>query len=243
MKYTIAFLFFIGGTTAIFGQTAKEIIAKINDQLTAAKPLHFETSYKLYKNIKSQTVHESYTGVFQKNSQNEIYMKIGDTEFINLKNCSIKLNPNEKAMVISNPQAFSLGTFDFNKLLTLCSIPSCKDYKTYWEIHLIPNKFSGLNYEKIVLQVNKNYTIKKQQFYFNSGYDFSKDYTKQEISNPRLEIDYSNYNNNPVKTPKFNSGLFFTIAKNNKIIPTAGYKGYEISDQREIKLNNNKRTN
>lgn len=243
MKYAIAFLLFIGGTIAFFGQTPKEIITKINDQLTAAKPLHFETSYKLYKNIKSQTVHESYKGVFQKNSQNELYMKIGDTEFINLKNCSIKLNPNEKAMAISNPQGFSLGSFDFNKLLTLCSIPSYKDYKTYWEIRLVPNKFSGLNYEKIVLQVNKNYTIKRQIFYFNSGYDFSKDYTKQEISNPRLEVEYSNYNNNSVKTSMFNSSLFFTIAKNNKIAPTAKYKGYEIMDQREIKLNTNKRTN
>jgi hypothetical protein len=229
----VGFLFSIVG----WGQTASEVIAGINKQFTSSKPLQYNTQYNLYKDDKSKVVHQSYKGIFQKSSSNEMYMKIDKTEFLNTNKYTIKISSTEKAMIVSNRQVYATGDFDINKLLAYCTIGSFKDYKAYWEIVLINREYSSLEYSKIVLQVYKNYWIKKQIFYYNTQVNFSGDYRKQDYSSPRLEIEYSNHNNKEVSTSIFNSNLYFTISKTNSIMPSVKYKSYEVDDNRENTIN------
>lgn len=229
----VGFLFSIIGS----GQTTADVFAGINKQFTSSKSLQYSTQYNLYKDDKSKIVRQSYKGIFQKSSSNEMYMKIDKTEFLNTNKYNIKISLTEKAMIVSNKQVFTTGDFDINKLLAYCTVGSFKDYKTYWEIVLVNREFSSLEYSKIVLQVYKNYWIKKQIFYYNTQVNFSGDYRKQDYSNPRLEIEYSNHNNKEVNASIFNSSLYFTISKDNKIIPSVKYNSYEVDDNRENKIN------
>ncbi|WP_300570702.1 hypothetical protein [Flavobacterium sp.] len=210
----------------------------MNAPFTAPKVLQFNTTYNLYKDYKTKVVHQTYSGTFLKNVSNEIYLKIDKTEFINTKKLSLKINHGEKAMIVSNSQEFSTGQFDVSKLIEFCKISSFKDFKSYWEIILVPKEFSGLNYSQIVINVSKNYVLQKQIFYYNTGMNFSKDYKNQDLSNPRLEILYST-NNSSVNLSKINTNVYFTINKNNKVSVTAKYKNYEVSDKRNNKLNKN----
>jgi hypothetical protein len=146
-------------------------------------------------------------------------------------------------MLISDKQNFSTGNFDVSKLVDFCKITSFKDYKTYWEIILTPKQFSGLNYSQIVLNISKSYLIQKQVFYYNSSVDFSKNYNKQDLDYPRLEIIYSGYTDKIVEKNKINTNGFFTISKNNKALATTKFKDYEVTDRRTNSKNKNKATN
>lgn len=223
----------------VCGQNVNEVLKKMGSQLSQSKPLQFDTRYDLYRDAKAKTVYESYNGNFRKNERNDVYMKIGNTEFINAGKTALKVNHDQKAMVLTDRQAFSTGDFDVSKLLQFCKIGSFKAIKDGWEIVLVPNEFSGLTYSKIVLLVGKGYMLKKQTFFYNTGIDFSKDYRKQDITNPRLEVTYSNYNHNPIGAQLLNSGLFYSIPKTNKPVATAKYKNYEIIDKRTGKLKTN----
>ena len=241
MKYYVLLLLSVCNLVA--AQTVNEVFAKLNSQFTSHKTLQFETQYSLFRDASTKTVHQSYKGLFIKSSTNDVYMKIIDTEFINSRNGSLKINHNEKAMQVSDAVRFSGGDFDVSKLLNFCKIQSFKDYKAYWEIVLITKEFSGLDYSKIVLLVNKDYTLKKQVFFYNSGFDFSKDFGKQEVSNPRLEVEFKNYNQNYVNPSLFDTAAFYQVTKANKLLAAGKYKSYELIDKRSNALSNNKRTN
>lgn len=215
-------------------QTVDDVFDKMNRELTGKHCFQFNSTYKLYKDYKTKVAFETYNGVFKKNSSNDIYMKINNTEFLNTKKYSLKINHDEKAMIIESQKKFSQADFDVSKLLVFCEIESFKDYKNYWQIVLVSKKFSTLNYSKIVLKVNKNYTLKNQVFYFNNNVDFSKSYNKQDLSSPRLEIEYNGYSKNEVNQTLFNTNKFF-IEKLNKISPAALYKAYELIDKRAKK--------
>jgi hypothetical protein len=216
-------------------QTLKEVFNKMNATLMAPKPVHFNTTYNLYRDAKAKSVHESYVGQFQKNSANEIYMKIDNTEFINSKKRTLKVNHDQRAILIMDPQTFTTGDFDMKKLAEVCKVKSFTDLKSHWEIILVPNAFSGLNYSSIQVLVNKDYTIKKQVFFYNTGIDFSKDYRKQDICHPRLEILYSNYNQKIPDIIKLGKDYFITFNKANKAVSSAKYRNYEIIDRRTVR--------
>ncbi|MES2812045.1 MAG: hypothetical protein V4670_06205 [Bacteroidota bacterium] len=244
MKKTLVLFFSMQlFSTIAYGQKVNEVLQKMNERFIAPKPLRFDTKYILYKDHKTKSVQQSYTGLFVKNNQNEVYLKIDKTEFINTKKVSLKINHGEKAMLISNKVEFSTGTFDVNKLIAYCTISSFKDYKTYWEIILTPKEYSGLNYTQIVLNIGKNYLLQKQVFFYNTGFNFSKDYRKQALDYPRLEIMYSGYNKKVTELSKINTNVFFTISQTNKVQATDKYKNYEVADKRTHLKNKSKATN
>lgn len=239
----ILFIYLQFSSGISYGQKVNEVLQKMNDKFVAPKPLRFDTQYTLYKNYKTKVAQQTYTGLFVKNSENEVYIKIDNTEFLNTKKLALKINHKEKAMLITNRHEFSTGTFDVNKLLALCTISSFKDNKTHWEIILTPKELSGLTYSQIILNIGKNYLLQKQVFYYNVGFNFSKDYKKQALDYPRLEILYSGYNHKITELNKINSNVFFTIGQNNKVQVTTKFKGYEVADKRTHLKNKNKATN
>ena len=98
----------------------------------------------------------------------------------------------------------------------------------------MPKEFSGLNYSKIVLNIGKNYLIQKQVFFYNTNMNFSKNYRKQELTTPRLEILYNNYTYKNIQLAKLNTAKFFIVNKENKVLATSAYKSYEVNDNRNI---------
>lgn len=220
-----------------YSQDAKEIFKKVGEQYGTAKPLQYKVSYALFKDLDSKKVEESYAGVFYKNAQNEMYTKIGNTEILNTKKVNLKVSHPEKVIVINKPVANYKGDFDIKPLLDMCKIEKCTDMKTFWEITLKTNSFTGLPYSKIIVRVSKTYFIQKQVFYYSAPSNFSKDYRKPDSHYPRLEVTYSNFNRNPVTASLFNTQSYFT-SSGGKIVLSQQLKKYEIVDQRNVANNN-----
>lgn len=220
-----------------YSQDAKEIFKKVGDQYAIAKPLQYKMSYVLFKDFDSKKIEESYSGIFYKNAQNEMYSKIGNTEMLNTKKVNLKISHPEKMIEINKPVSNYKGDFDIKPLLDVCKIEKCVDLKTYWEITLTTKSFTGLPYSKIVVRVSKAYFIQKQVFYYNTPSDFSKDYRKPDTHYPRLEVTYTNFNREPVNTSIFNSETYFT-SSGKSIVLSQQLKKYEIVDQRNVANNN-----
>lgn len=230
-------------TVVNYGQTVNSVLEKMNDKFIASNAFRFESKYNLYKDYTSKIVHQNYNGLFLKNAKNEVYMKIGETEFINTNTVSLKVSHSEKAILVSNKQDFSTGTFDINKLIVLCEITSFKDFKTFWQIYLTPKKLSGLNYSHIVVKIDKNYNILEQVFYYNTGFNFSGNYREQQLTKPRLEIKYSGHTHQVSDLIKINPKLYITIKEAGNVLLTPKYKNYEVIDNRTFSTNKNKAKN
>ena len=220
-----------------YSQDAKEIFKKVGKQYAVEKSLQYKINYVLFKDFDSKKPAESYSGVFYKNAQNEMYSKVGNTEIINNKKVNLKISHPEKIIEINKPVANFKGDFDLKPLLDLCKIEKCVDQKSYWEITLTTKSFTGLPYSKIIVSVSKTYFIQKQVFYYNAPSDFSKDYRKPDMHYPRLEVTYSSFNRNPINASVFNTQTYFT-SSGGKIVLSQQLKKYEIADQRNVANNN-----
>lgn len=213
-------------------QTVSAVFKKLGQQYSVAKPLQYQSKYILYKDFDSKKIEESYKGSFYKNSQNEIYMKIGNTEILNSKSVNLKISHPEKAIEISNPVPIYYSDFDMKPLLELCKIEKFIDYKSYWEITMTAKPFSSLPYSKIIVRVSKTYFLQKQVFYYNTATNFSQDFRKPDIHYPRLEIVYTNYNRNTINASIFKSSNYFIASGKDGIVLPQRLKKYEIIDQR-----------
>lgn len=220
-----------------YSQDAKEILKKVGEQYGAAKPLQYKVTYNLFKDFDAKKVEETYTGVFYKNAQNDMYTKIGNTETLNTKKVNLRVSHPEKAIEINKPIPDYKGDLNLKALLEMCKIEKCTDLKSYWEITLKTNSFTGLPYSKIIVRVSKTYFIQKQVFFYNAPSNFSKDYRKPDSHYPRLEVTYSNFSRNPVSASVFNSQNYFT-SSGGKIVLSQQLQKYEIVDQRNVANNN-----
>lgn len=230
----IGLLLFSGLPAA--SQTAAEVFGKLAANYAKAMPLQYKSVYVLYKDHDSKTVEESYTGIFNKNAKDELYLKIDQTEIVNSKGFNIKISHGEKEVVLGNPVSNYSGEFDIAQVLEYCTIGTFKDYKAYWEITLLSKKFSSLPYSRIVLNISKDYFLKKQIYYYNTGINFAKDYKKTDVHYPRLEITNTDFNRKPVNESLFKTATYFsrlgkTAALSEKL------KKYKMTDKRSIQTN------
>ncbi|TRX33703.1 hypothetical protein FNW52_14845 [Flavobacterium sp. ZT3R18] len=213
-------------------QSVRTVFKKLGQQYSMAKPLQYQSKYVLYKDFDSKKIMESYTGVFYKNNQNEIYMKIGETEILNSKSVNLKVSHPEKAIEISTAVPTYFGDFDMKPLLELCKIDKFVDYKGYWEITMTAKPFSSLPYSKIEVRVSKTYFLQKQVFYYNTATNFSQDFRKPDVHYPRLEVIYANYNRKAVNASVFKNSSYFSTFGKDRIVLSPRLQKYEIVDQR-----------
>lgn len=229
MKYLLNIIILFGCCTQ--AQTREAILARVNAEYSAAKPLQFTTVYNLYKNPQSKIITETYKGNFFKNATNEIYLKINTTEYFATKKINIQVNHDEKAILAQKPQAIPQEQFNINKLLEIFQQGYLKDQKTYWEIELLAKKHSLLPYSKIILRIGKDYFIQKQVFYYSTAMNFSNDYTKKDIHKPKLEIEFSKTSRKDIAHEKFDTTPYITITKKGLKL-SEKFSSYELIDQR-----------
>lgn len=211
-------------------QSVRDIFQKMGKYHSAAEPLQYKSHYTLYRDYDSKKIEESYKGTFYKNVSNEVYAKIGETEIISSRTAFLKISHQEKAIQILNPIPNYMGDFDIKPLLDRCRIEKFLDYKAYWEITLSAKPYSSLAYSKIVVQISKDYLLRKRIFYYNAAVNFSKDYRRADPHYPRLEVTNSDYSRNPIKAGIFESSTYFTRSGTKQIVLSEKLKKYEIID-------------
>jgi len=231
MKHKLIIIVLLVFAQNASSQTVEEVLSNIYKQYSSNESLRFETTYNLYKTFDAKEIHQSYRGVFHKNGDNDIYMKINDTEILNNKEVSIKASHTEKALLLSNPELNVAGDFDMKELLKIYKQNNFEDKQDYWEIELIANEMT-LPHSKIVLHVTKDYLLKKQVFFYSESVNFSKDYKKSDIQTPKLEITYSNYNRDLMDEKLFATSKFLQIKNDKSAVLSSSLKGYELLDKR-----------
>jgi hypothetical protein len=171
--------------------------------------------YNLYKNFESRNIFQAYKGLYSKNEGNDIYLKVNTTEYFLTENLSAQINHDEKIIFITGTKKIKRDEFNVLMILDEFNPGFFREEKNYWEIELLGKPFSGLPYARIVIQIGKDFFIQKQVFYYSTGTDFSKDYTKPDIQFPRLEIICSQPQDALESAYRFDSSKYFTISDNN----------------------------
>ncbi|MFP9099830.1 LolA family protein [Flavobacterium sp. RHBU_24] len=233
-KYFIT-LFVFGTTLIANAQKGEPILAAVLKKYSEPSQYEYTTAYRLYKTHTSQNVEEYHSGLYQKKSKAELYFKLQDIEFFYKGNTYVQLNHDTKSIIIST-SSDKVIEYDLSAITKDFTVASVKDNKTNWQLELHAKKNVSYPYSLIMLYVRKDYTIEREIFYYNTGIDFSQDYTRKDISRPRLEIVYSNILSLK-KFKSFNLSDFF-VEKNRKKYPTESYKEYRIVDNRKTNQQN-----
>lgn len=220
--------------TVGYSQSVNDVLDKMGKLYSTSQPLQYNSTYSLYKSAESKTLEQTYKGIFIKNTDNDVYMKIDQTEILNSKTVNLKISHSEKAIQIADPIKNYFGNFDIKPLLDLCKIESFKDYKTYWEITLTAKNYSDLPYSKIIIQISRQYFLQKSIFYYNTSVNFSKDYRNPKSYYPRLEVVNTNFNRKTANENLFKTKYYFTTTGKNKYVMAERLKSYEVIDQRNI---------
>ena len=228
--YIIAFL--ISGVT--LAQNATEVFENYLEQKKKENNFQVDITYALYKGKEGKKAYESYKGV-QAGSDDAVYQKLGDMELIQGKDFIVKLNKEEKAMLVgysSKPIVPQLNQIDNTKILQLFEEKILKNEGDFWRLTLTSSASELSQFSSVELLLDKsNYTLIKQIFYYSAVSDFSQydtSKTEQDLNNPRLEITYKNYSNTvKIDSEVFKSTHYFSY-KNNKLSAASTYKGFEI---------------
>ncbi|WP_064967127.1 hypothetical protein [Tenacibaculum ovolyticum] len=153
-------------------------------------------TYKVYKGHSERIPIEVQKGILYKKGNNS-YTKLSDVEMINTVNTYLKINHNEKAVLIADgvqkPEGLNLKLDELYKYVNAKIIN--ENPKT-WVIKLTPKgKVTQLPFSSLIIELSKGtYRVKKQLFYYLTQMDFSEDLRKTDVANVKLEVLFGKYN-------------------------------------------------
>ncbi|WP_298892420.1 hypothetical protein [uncultured Psychroserpens sp.] len=215
-------------------QTADDILEKYIEGKKVEQQFQADINYALYKGVEGTKAYESFQGVLAKNNGTQ-YQKLGSMELVQGENFVVKLNSEEKAMLVgysSKPIFNNIGQLDNEQLLKVFDEKNLIDNGDTW-ILTLTSKVSQLSqFTKIEIHIRKSdLQPQKQVFLYNTVSDFSA-YNKKETvpnyDNPRLEIVYKNYQSKITLSENlFKMNRYFEHS-NNQIIAAKEFKGFEI---------------
>lgn len=227
LSYSICILIFICSISA-YSQENKQlttIFQKVSEAYTNPERISLNFSYKLYTTYKSPIVSEQYIGYYFK-TKTESYMKIHNTEFMQAKGISLKVNHDQKAMLVGKNSAEIAAATPTNisGYLKYFKTKNLSSDGNNWICTLETSLYTQLPYGKIVVYVNKRtYKIEKQILYLldKASYKNKNGIIKQDY--PRLEITISDRNSFDV----FNINTFITMHGQN-YLPSKKYSNYKL---------------
>ncbi|PHS08258.1 MAG: hypothetical protein COA88_07180 [Kordia sp.] len=220
--------------------SAQDFKTEFNTYLAAKKVEknhQVNINYNLYKGIKGTKSYESYSGV-QAKLGSVIYQKVATTEYILGKDFVVKLNHDEKAMMVgysSKSLQTDITQLDVESLRPYFKETLVVDHGNYLSFDLSFGNVQNIPVSKVILEVSKkDYSLKKQIVYYNMLSDFSvydtekKDKRKAELNMARLEISYTGYKNKiDLDKSVFVKETYF-IYQNNTIETAKQFKDFEL---------------
>lgn len=194
--------------------SAIQVLQKSSEKYNKETYLSYNTSYKLYLDYTTKKVHEQYNGIILKKN-NVNYVKIKETEFVTFKDCALKINNDQKALIYQKTnQSKDESPFLLASYLKGFDITFVEQSKDYYVCVVKPPKVSQVMLSKAVVYIRKaDLSMVKQIVYFVQKME-SKDSEGKTISTiPRLEIEYLEKQANAVEED-------FLVTKSNYIIQT-----------------------
>jgi outer membrane lipoprotein-sorting protein len=190
--FTLVFLFSFCGYSQ---EEAKQVLEKFKKHYFSLENYQANVAYKIYKGHESKVPYEISKGVYFKKGDN-LYSKINEVEIINTINHYLKVNHQEKAVLLANgsKKPKNVNEFNIEELLKYLDIDSFKQTDLSWEIVLKSKPITQLPFSSLKIVIDKKtLNLKKQVFFYFRKMDFSKQLKKTDNAQVKLEVNYSNY--------------------------------------------------
>lgn len=200
--------------------TAIQVVKKATLEMSKQDYLSYETKYTLYLDYKTTHVHEQYFGrILKKNNVN--YFKIKNTEFVSFQNYGLKINHDEKALIVekktneSNDSPLSIENY-----LKGYDSKLIQSNPLYFICEFTPSKLTQIMMSKVVLYIKKtDYSIAKQELFLSENMESKDAKGKTIYTTPRLEIVLSPKAKDEKRdTPLVTKDNYFTEKKNEILI-------------------------
>lgn len=212
-------------------QTVDEVLAKMHANYTDAKQLEFKATYELFRGHSSNEPHTVFAG-YGLRDNNRAYQKIDQTVFVYTSQYTLKVNKEEKAMILSKPSTEQLLTeVDLKAVLTQCKSKKVEASDDFYTVVLYVKDESPLPISLVKLKIDrKKYHLLRLDVYYTDHIDFSDTYNKVDYQPPHMRITFEEVNTHP----KINEALFsldhYLKKTTNGYIPTGSYSDYELGD-------------
>lgn len=233
MKLTYAIIYGCFLNVAVFAQNKEADIKTILDKVAkvySTPNYSFNMKYELFKNSTESTVKEYYTGKTIKEGD-QYYSKIHNTETIQLSNRFLKINHDEKAILYSE-EALPTNTNPLAEIATLFNYfdkTNIKEESHVYICEFIAKERSVLPYSKAILFINKlDYTILKQVLYLASQNSTTDKDGNVKLSNPRLEISFSNFSTKDTNTSQVFSLVKYVTINKDIVKPSSKLMAYQV---------------
>lgn len=227
MKTALLFLLLSSFTSS---NDVSSVLQKVNGFYANTNELEFDLSYELLKGT-NEIIDTKYEGhVYKLNDQ--VYQKIKNTEFIYLKDLSLRVNSEQKTMELLKSQTAVLTGFDLEYVLKNLKSKSVEEDGNEFILNLeIGNTSLGI--KKIRLAVDaKKYHVNEMTLHYSVLQDFSKKASKKEMDIARLRIKFSNYQRNPKDRSELFEASSYYKNEQNGALPVGKYLGYKLFDLR-----------
>lgn len=229
--YGLLLLFVFSGSYAQQEKmTAMQVLKKATETFNKQEYLSYNSSYSLYLDYTSQKKHEQYSGiVLKKNKVN--YFKIKNTEFVSFKNYGIKINHDQKAIVVENESTNEMqeSPLYMDNYLKGFESKIISTNKEYFICELTPAKISQIMLSKIVVYIRKsNYGIAKQTLFFVEKMESKDSKGKTIYTTPRLEISFTPRTKNEKADNFIVAKENYFTEKGNEIIVSKRLSAYQL---------------
>lgn len=220
--------------SGLYSQEAKmtvlQIIKKATETYVDQKYINYNTTYNLYLDYKAKKVYEQYFGIVLK-KDNINYFKVKNTEFVVFKKYGVKINNDQKAMIIGeNKDDIQQSPISLLNYLEGFKYKFINPNADTYECELVPaNKISQIMIGKVILSIKKSdFSLNKQTVYYIENMESKNNNGKIVQSIPRLEIIFSKR----IKNDKQDNLLlrqesYFTLAS-NKIVVSPRLSTYKL---------------
>jgi hypothetical protein len=232
MKYIILFSLILQHCVTVQAQIkdkelAKNILEKVTANYKNKSAYDYSINYKMYKGANGTKPEKQYKGRIVK-SGSSLYYEVAGTHTILSGGQYVRASHEQKLIEYSKTEKAVAMPFATNDFLRHFKEAMVQDKGAYWICTLSVGKLTSLNYNKVELIINKDYTLSKQIFYYLKKIPFKRKNSKEEFDYPRLEIIMDK--NKSVKKESLFAISEYIILRNNKVIPALKYSNYNIID-------------
>jgi len=230
--YIVLLLFTIGSVYPQAAPTQKEDVKKILEKVKSGFEKTPSYDYKLSFNFRPV----NKTGIAPIVSIGRVaksgtvtYYKVQDTENLYKPGASIRVS-HEQQLIEYNASkgAGSSLPFNISDFVKYFNDAHLVDKGSYYICTMDVGKFTTLEYSRIELYINKDYSLQKQILYYLKQIPFKNKKGIEVMDYPVLEIAFVK-NNADKKENLFSESNYIKI-KEGKITPASDFKNYKIVD-------------
>ncbi|MGV3631916.1 MAG: hypothetical protein ACO1O6_11970 [Bacteroidota bacterium] len=229
----ILLIIWLGISSQLLALDAQGIVRKMNEKYASCKSYSLETQYELFKGAASDVVEEFYTGLLYK-SEKGFYQQIQNTQLIYSPDFFLKINSDEKSMLLEEHQDFGFSPIDFNLAVKECGEIEVKEKEGMYIILMYFKNNSAIPLSLLELHIHKKtFLLSRMDLFYSVSEDFSKTRETQELDQPHLRISFSNFDAKPKDKVEYFKLDAYLQKQDKKYIPAGIYKNYTITDNRK----------